>query len=218
MNRPKKFAVILSGCGVYDGAEIHEATLSMYFISKHGGMYELFAPDMDQHHVVNHLTGDEMKEKRNVLVEAARIARGKIRPLLDFKAEDFDGLLFPGGFGVAKNLSDYAFKGAECTVLPEVEKAIKDMVAAGKPVGALCIAPVVLARVLGDVELTIGQDTATASDVEKLGARHRQTAHGQIVADSRYKVVTTPCYMLDSTIAQIGEGAEKVVLRMMEWM
>ncbi len=218
MSKPKKFAVILSGCGVYDGSEIHEATLSLYFISKHGGWYELFAPDIPQHHVVNHLTGEEMPEKRNVLVESARIARGKIRPLPEFDAAEFDGLLLPGGFGAAKNLSDYAFKGAGISVLPDVEKAIRAMVELKKPIGALCISPVILSRVLGDVELTIGQDPGTAADVEQLGSRHRQTSHGQIVADSRYRVVTTPCYMLDATIMQIGEGAENVVKRMMEWM
>ena len=118
----KKFAVILSGCGVFDGAEIHEATLSLYAIVKNGGEYEIFAPDIDQYHVINHLSGEEMKEKRNVLIESARIARGKIRPLNELNAKKFDGLLFPGGFGAAKNLSDWAFNGSDGDVIPGVKK------------------------------------------------------------------------------------------------
>lgn len=207
----KKFAIVLSGSGVYDGAEIHEATLSMYQIKKQGADYEIFAPDIEQHHVINHLTGDEMKEKRNVLVEAARIARGKIKPLADFNAENFDAILFPGGFGVAKNLSSFAFDGADCKVNPDAEKAIKAMHKAGKPIGALCISPVLVAKILGDVELTIGQDKDTASAVEKMGALHQTTGHGDVVIDAKNNVYTTPCYMLDANIVEIGEGAENIV-------
>ncbi|TFH22716.1 MAG: isoprenoid biosynthesis glyoxalase ElbB, partial [Bacteroidia bacterium] len=147
----KKFAVVLSGCGVFDGAEIHEATLSLLAIAKKGCAYEIFAPDIQQYHVVNHITGDEMEETRNVLVESARIARGKIRDLKQFNPSSFDGLLFPGGFGAAKNLSTWAFEGADASILPEVEVAIRGMVDLKKPVGALCISPVILARVLGKV-------------------------------------------------------------------
>ncbi len=207
----KKFAVVLAGCGVYDGAEIHEATLSMYQIKKQGADYEIFAPDIDQHHVINHLTGDEMQEKRNVLVESARIARGKIKPLADFKADDFDVILFPGGFGVAKNLCTFAFEGADCKVNPDTEKAIKAMHKAGKPIGALCISPVVVAKILGDVELTIGQDKDTAVAVEKMGASHKKTDHGEVIIDAKNNVYTTPCYMLDANIVEIGDGAENIV-------
>lgn len=207
----KKFAVVLSGCGVYDGAEIHEATLSMYAIAKQGATYEVFAPDIDQHHVINHLTGQEMPEKRNVLIESARIARGKVKPLGDFKPADFDVLLFPGGFGAAKNLSSFAFDGPDCSVNPDVEKAVKGMHQAGKPIGALCISPVLLAKILGDVTLTIGSDQGTANAVTKLGANHKDTNHGQVIIDEKNKVFTTPCYMLDANIAQIGEGAENIV-------
>jgi enhancing lycopene biosynthesis protein 2 len=207
----KKFAVVLAGCGVYDGAEIHEATLSMYQIKKQGADYEIFAPDIDQHHVINHLTGDEMKEKRNVLVESARIARGKIKPLADFKADDFDAILFPGGFGVAKNLCSFAFDGPDCKVNNDTEKAIKAMHKAGKPIGALCISPVIVAKILGDVELTIGKDKDTATAVEKMGASHKSTSHGEVIIDAGNNVYTTPCYMLDANIVQIGEGAENIV-------
>lgn len=135
----KKFAVVLSGCGVRDGAEIHEAVLTLLAIKKHGADYETFAPDVKQHHVVDHLTGKEMAEERNVLVESARIVRGQIKPLDEFHAREFDALVFPGGFGVAKNLCTYAYYGAECKVNPDVEKAIKDMVSLQKPVGAMCL-------------------------------------------------------------------------------
>ncbi|MDF1570966.1 MAG: isoprenoid biosynthesis glyoxalase ElbB [Bacteroidales bacterium] len=214
----KKFAIVLSGCGVFDGAEIHEATLSMYAIAKNGATYEMFAPDIDQHHVINHITGEEMQEKRNVLIESARIARGSIRPLTDFSASDFDGLLFPGGFGAAKNLSDWAFKGSESTVLPEVARAIREMVDTGKPLGALCISPVLIAKTLEGAELTIGSDAGTAAAIEQAGATHVATTHGEVVTDTRYNLFTTPCYMLDASIEQIGEGAENIVKAMLDHM
>lgn len=207
----KKFAIILAGSGVYDGAEIHEATLSMYAIQKQGAEYEIFAPDVEQHHVINHITGEEMNEKRNVLVEAARIARGNIKPLSDFNADAFDAILFPGGFGVAKNLCTFAFEGPDCTVNAEVESAVRAMHQSRKPIAALCISPVLLAKILGDVELTIGQDKDTAAAVEKLGATHKQTNHGEVVIDAKNNIYTTPCYMLDANIMQIAEGADNVV-------
>jgi enhancing lycopene biosynthesis protein 2 len=214
----KKFAVVLSGCGVFDGAEIHEATLSLYAIASNGGSYEIFAPDMKQHHVINHITGEEMNETRNVLVESARIARGKIRPLKEFNQAEFDGLLFPGGFGAAKNLSDWAFKGPESNVIKDIGDAIRAMVEAGKPVGALCISPVLLAKTLEGVRLTIGSDAGTASAIETLGASHVETTHGEVIIDDKYKVVTTPCYMLDANIVQIAEGAGNVVKAMLQLM
>ncbi len=207
----KKFAVVLAGNGVFDGAEIHESTLAMYAIKKQGASYDVFAPDMEQHHVINHMTGEEMKEKRNVLIEASRIARGKIKPLDAFDPKEYDALLFPGGFGAAKNLSSFAFDGPDCTVQPDVEKAIKGMHKEGKPIAALCIAPVLVAKVLGNVKMTIGQDKGTAEAIGKMGATHEDTGHGQVVIDEENKVFTTPCYMLDADIAQIGEGADNVV-------
>jgi enhancing lycopene biosynthesis protein 2 len=214
----KRFAVVLSGSGVFDGSEIHEATLSLYAIRKQGAEYEIFAPDVDQHHVINHITGEEMNEKRNVLVESARIARGKIKPLSEFDAGSFDALLMPGGFGAAKNLCTFAFDGPDCKVNPDVEKAIRSAYDMGKPIGALCISPVILARLLGDVELTIGQDEGTAGAVVKMGARHTNTGHGEVVVDERHNVYTTPCYMLDADITQIGDGAENIVRVMLKNM
>ncbi|MBA7539662.1 Glyoxalase ElbB [subsurface metagenome] len=216
MSYLKKFAVVLSGSGVFDGAEIHEATLTLYAIVKNGGTYEIFAPDIPQHHVVNHITGEEMNETRNVLIEAARIARGNIKPLSEFNEKDFDAIIFPGGLGAAKNLSSFAFDGVNCSVNKDVENSIRQMADAKKPIGALCISPVILAKILGDVVLTIGQDAGTAEAVVSMGATHRKTNHGEVVVDSRHKVVTTPCYMLDANIVQIAEGADNVVKTMMK--
>lgn len=212
----KKIAVVLAGNGVYDGAEIHESTLTLLAIARKGAEYQCFAPDVEQAHVINHLTGDEMNEKRNVLVEAARIARGDIKPLSDYKAEDFDAIIFPGGFGAAKNLCTFAFDGVDCKVNPDVEAAVRSTVVAEKPVGALCITPVFIAKILGDVKVTIGQDAETAKAVEKMGGIHENTTHGEIVFDEKYKVITSPCYMLDATIDQIADGAERVVDTILE--
>lgn len=212
----KKFAVILSGSGVFDGAEIHEATLSLLAIMKNGASYEIFAPDVLQYHVINHITGEEMNERRNVLVESARIARGKIKNLKDYDPADFDALLLPGGFGAAKNLCDFAFKGPDCTVNPDVEKALKETHTLLKPIGALCIAPVILAKLFGPVELTIGQDPGTAEAIEKLGATHKSTDHGEVTVDLKNKLFTTPCYMLDATILDIAKGASNIVKAMLD--
>ncbi len=211
METTRKFAVVLAGCGVYDGAEIHEAVMTLYAIDRTGNSYEVFAPDVTQHHVVNHFTGKPMDEKRNVLTESARIARGKIRPLKEFNSDEFDILIFPGGFGVAKNLCTFAFDGANCKVNPEVEKAVVAMHKAGKPIGALCIAPVLLAKILGDVTLTIGQDAGTAAAVTAMGATHRPTGHREVIVDKKNKIVTNPCYMLDASITDIAEGAMNAV-------
>ncbi len=215
MENIKKFAVVLSGSGVFDGAEIHEATLSLYAIMKQGGTYEIFAPDIPQHHVINHITGEEMNEKRNVLIESARIARGKIRPLSEFNIDEFDALLYPGGFGAAKNLSSFAFDGVDCNVDEDVRRSVEQTVKAGKPIGALCISPVIMAKVLGGAELTIGEDKDTAEAVEAMGARHMETGHGEVIVDTKYKLFTTPCYMLDANIVQIADGAANIVKSMM---
>ena len=216
MNNQKKIAVILSGSGVYDGAEIHEATLTLYAIMKHNATYSIFAPDINQHHVINHITGKEMDETRNVLVESARIARGQINPLSKFNADEFDALIIPGGFGAAKNLSDFAFKGADCQVNEEVAMAIRKMVSVNKPIGALCIAPVLLSKVLGNVYITIGNDQATAESVEQMGTTHKDATHGEVVVDEKNKIVTSPCYMLVANIVQVAEGAENIVKKILE--
>ena len=207
----KKIAVILSGCGNKDGAEIHESVMTLWALHKHGADYQCFAPDIEQHHVLNFITNQEMDEKRNVLVESARIARGDIKDLKDYNAADYDGLVMPGGLGAAKNLSTFAFDGPHCSVNEDVEKAIRDTAAKGKPIGALCIAPAIVARILGDVTVTIGSDPGTEAAIVKMGASHEQTTHGEIVVDEQHKIVTTPCYMLNARVDQIGEGADKLV-------
>ncbi|RLD50409.1 MAG: isoprenoid biosynthesis protein ElbB [Bacteroidetes bacterium] len=214
----KKFAIVLSGCGVFDGAEIHEATLTMLAIMKNGAGYEIFAPDIPQHHVINHITGEEMNETRNVLIESARIARGNIKGLKEYNASDFDALIFPGGFGAAKNLCDFAFKGADCNVNAEVVYAVRQTSEKKKPIGALCISPVIMAKIFGDIELTIGQDAGTAEAVEKMGATHKKTNHGDVIIDEKNNVFTTPCYMLDANIMEIAKGASNIVKAMLERM
>ena len=214
----KTIAVILSGCGVYDGSEIHEATLSLYSIAKNGCTYRIFAPDIKQHHVINHISGDEMNETRNVLIESARIARGDIKPLSEFNGNDFDALIFPGGFGAAKNLSTVAFKGPDAEINPDVEKAVKQMVDLKKPIGALCISPAFIAKIIKDVNVTIGNDKGTIAAIEAMGATHVETNHGDVVFDESKLVFTTPCYMLDATILDIDDGANNIVKAMLDSM
>ena len=207
MSKQLNFAVVLSGCGVYDGSEIHEATLTLLAISKHGSNYEIFAPDINQAHVVNHLTGEEMPETRNVLVESARIARGKIKNLKDFSAK---------GFGAAKNLSNYAFDGEKTKVNPEVEKAVREMYALKKPIAALCIAPVIIAKILSNVKVTIGSDPATAADIQKFGAFHIITDYKGVAIDKENLIFTSPCYMIGTSIAEVAEGVENLIRAIIE--
>ena len=216
MSGKKKIAVILSGCGVYDGTEIQEATLTMLAIARAGAQYEIFAPDIQQAQVINHLNREIMQESRNVLVESARIARGRISDLKDYIASDFDALVFPGGFGAVKNLCTFAFDGPDCSVNPDVEKAVKDTVTAGKPIGALCISPALITKILKNVEVTIGQDADTASAIEMMGGMHKITTHGEVIVDKKYKIATTPCYMLNATIDQIADGAENIIATLLE--
>ncbi len=214
----KKFAVILAGCGVYDGAEIHETVLTLLAIDRAGAAYQCFAPDVIQHHVVNHLTGSEMSEKRNVLIEAARIARGNIRSLAEFSDKNFDALIFTGGFGAAKNLCDWAFNGDQCRVNPEVEHSVMSMFQAHKPIGAMCIAPVILARLFKGTSLTTGNDPASSGFIERMGNESVITDHGEVIIDSERKFFTTPCYMLDASITQIEEGTASIIREMLKVM
>lgn len=213
----KKFAVVISGCGVYDGAEIHEATMTLYAIAQNGAEYQVFAPDIEQYHVINHITGEEMPEKRNVLIESARIARGNIKALSEFNSQNFDAIIFPGGFGVAKNLSDFAFKGANCSVNKEVEDAVKAMAELKKPIGALCISPAMMARIFHGATVTVGNDKETIEQIEKMGGKHQITSHGEVVVDRNLNVYTTPCYMLqDASIVNVHDCAMNVVKAMLK--
>jgi enhancing lycopene biosynthesis protein 2 len=215
MKKPS-LAVILSGCGYLDGSEIHEATLTLWAIHRRGADFQCYSPNIDQHHVVDHLTGQETGEQRNVLIESARIARGKILDLATFQADNHDALILPGGFGAAKNLSTYAFDGASCTVNKDVRKAITTVAAQKKPIGALCIAPAALASILPGINVTIGQDKGTADNIEKMGARHTISSHGEIVIDKENRIVSTPCYMLDARVDQIGDGVDKLIGAILE--
>ena len=208
-----KVGVVLSGCGVNDGAEIHESTLTLYFLDRAGAEIIIMAPDVNQLDVVNHIKGEAMSEKRNVLVEAARIARGAIKDIKAVKARDIDALVFPGGFGAAKNLCNFAVKGADCAVNPEVERLIKEMHGEKKPIGFECIAPVIAAKVLGSFkpELTIGNDRGTAEAIEKMGGKHVAAPVDGIVVDRKNNIVTTPAYMLGPTISKVALGIEKLV-------
>ncbi len=213
----KKVAVILSGCGVYDGAEIHESVLALLRLSQRGAEVQCFAPDIPQHHVINHLTGQESAESRNVLVEAARIARGKIRDVRELQAADYDALVIPGGFGAAKNLSDFAFRGASCAVQPDVLAAARGFAAAHKPVGLICIAPALAARIYGaGVQCTIGNDPDTAATLADMGAEHVECAVDDVVVDAQRKLVTTPAYMLAKSLAEAASGINKLVDRVLE--
>ena len=216
MTSEKKTAIVLAGSGVFDGSEIHEATMTMYAVMKLGGSYQLFAPDKNQHHVVNHITGAEMPETRNVLVESARIARGNIKILDELDMTNFDALMFPGGFGVAKNLCDLAFKGPKCTVDKGVERVVKQAVELSKPIGALCISPAMIARILPGAKVTVGQDEATITAIEKMGSTHRSTNHGEVCVDANFKIASTPCYMLDANILHIADGALNVTRAVFE--
>ncbi|HOV85049.1 MAG TPA: isoprenoid biosynthesis glyoxalase ElbB [Syntrophobacteraceae bacterium] len=208
-----KIGVLLSGCGVYDGSEIHEAVLTLLALDRANAQIVCMAPNVDQAHVINHLTGEVTGEKRNVLVESARIARGEIRDLKDVKAADLDGLIIPGGYGAAKNLSDFAFKGPDAVVNPEVERLLREMVAANKPVGAICIAPATLTKALADKkpEVTIGTDKDTAAAIEAMGGQHKVCSVDQIHLDAGNKIVSTPAYMLGPGIKDVAEGIGKLV-------
>jgi enhancing lycopene biosynthesis protein 2 len=192
--------------------------MTMLAASKAGVLYQIFAPDVEQMHVINHLTGEVADEKRNVLVESARIARGNIKPLSEYQPAHYDAIVFPGGFGVAKNLCSYAVKGVELDVIPEVERVVTETHQAGKPIGALCISPVMIAKLIPGARLTIGQDKATAEAINTLGGKHVETDHTGVAVDEQLKIVTTPCYMLDSNIVQIAEGAENLMKALLKMM
>lgn len=212
----KKIGVVLSGCGVYDGSEIHEAVLTLLALSRQGAEAICFAPDKSQADVINHLTGELMAETRNVLIEAARIARGAVQPLSQADASTLDALIVPGGFGAAKNLSTFASEGAECHVDPDLKRLALALHAAGKPLGFICIAPAMLPRIFDfPLRLTIGTDIDTAEIVEDMGGEHVPCPVDDIVVDEYNKIVTTPAYMLAQSIAEAATGIDKLVDRVL---
>jgi enhancing lycopene biosynthesis protein 2 len=219
MAREKRVGVILAGSGYLDGSEIQEATLTLLFLDKRGAKVTAMAPDVRQMHVVDHVKGEAAgSEARNVLHEAARITRGAIVDVKTVKVEDLDALIIPGGYGAAKNLCTFATEGVKLQVNPDVERLVRDMAAAGKPLGFVCIAPVIAAKVLGakKVKLTIGNDPATAAALNALGAVHVDTPVDQIVVDEKNRVVSTPAYMLGPTIAPVAAGIERLVGAVLE--
>ncbi len=212
----KKIGVVLSGCGVYDGSEIHESVITLLALARRGAEVICFAPDKNQGDVVNHLTGEAMPETRNVLIEAARIARGDIHPLAQANAAELDALIVPGGFGAAKNLSSFAAQGSECQVDRDLTVLVQAMHSAGKPLGFICIAPAMLPKIFDfPLRLTIGTDIDTAEVIEDMGGEHVPCPVDDIVVDEDNKIVTTPAYMLAQNIAEAATGIEKLVDRVL---
>ena len=228
MNFIMKIGVLLSGNGVFDGSEIHEAVFTLLAIDENNAEAVCFAPNIDQHHVLNHITGDEMEESRNVLVESARIARGNIRDLKEITAEDIDALVLPGGFGAAKNLTKWAFEGPDGEILPDVKRIINEMVHHGKPVCGLCMGPTVIAKALEGsgvkASLTVGSTEAASpyeidaisAGMEKTGATAIMKKVTEIMVDESNKIVTAPCYMMEATISQIRNNIKMAIDKTIE--
>ncbi|GED21057.1 isoprenoid biosynthesis glyoxalase ElbB [Halomonas halmophila] len=216
----KQVAVILSGCGVQDGSEIYESTLTLLRLDQLGIGYRCFAPDIDQHDVIDHRTGEaQSEERRNVLVESARLARGDIAPLAELEADDFDAVILPGGFGAAKNLSTFAVDGSEMVIQEGLREALADFHEDRKPIGLMCIAPVMVPRLLGPgIAVTVGHDPSVSGAVSAMGGLHRSCGVEDIVVDFENRVVTTPAYMLATRIGEAATGIFKLVDRIDEMM
>jgi len=209
-----RIGVVLCGCGVFDGSEIAETILTLYFLQKNGAEVLVMAPDVDQMHVINHLKGEPaVGETRNVLVESARIVRGDIKDMAEVSASDFDALAIPGGFGAAKNLTTFAVDGADCQINPEMKRLVKETLNAKKPLAALCIAPVIVAKAMEGTgiktSITIGNDEGAAGGINALGANHVDCPVKEFVIDQENKIVSTPAYMLGQNILEVAEGIEK---------
>jgi enhancing lycopene biosynthesis protein 2 len=209
----KNIAVILSGSGVFDGSEIYESVLTFLRLEHNGVRYQCFAPNVEQLHVINHLTGEVAEgETRNVLVEAARLARGNVKDLAEANPDEFDAMIIPGGFGAAKNLSDFAIKGPECSINPDLERFARAIHQAGKPVGLICIAPAMTPKLLGTgIQCTIGNDAGVAEAITAMGGQHTDCSVDQIVIDEANKVITTPAYMLAGSITEAASGINRLV-------
>ena len=211
-----RVGVVLSGCGVFDGSEIHEAVSLIISLDRRGAAVTFLAPNVTQAEVVNHLTGKpEPNEQRQVIVESARIARGRVQDIATASADELDALIFPGGYGAAKNLSDFATRGEQCTVQPDVARLMKAMHAARKPIGLACISPVIAARVFGELNLrpkiTVGTDPSTAAAINAMGGDHQNAGPVDVVIDEENKLVSTPCYMNEVGPWTVYQGAEKLV-------
>ena len=215
-----KVGVVLAGCGAQDGAEIHESVITLLALDRAGAEVQIMAPDMDQFHVINHFNGDTMEPARNILVESSRIARGNIVPAATVSGDQFDALIFPGGTGMAKNIFDYAMTGPECTVISDIERLVREILEAGKPLGAICIAPVMVAKVLQNMgregKVTGGCDEQITADIQSMGIETVQAGAGEIVVDEENKIVSTPAYVEAKSIKEAAEGIEKLVARVLQ--
>ena len=215
----KKVGLLLSGCGVNDGSEIHESVISMLALDRAGVETVIMAPNIDQMHVVNHYTGQEMDEFRNVLVESSRIARGNIKDMAEVTGNDLDALIIPGGFGVAKNLCDYAMTGSDCSINPDVYRLVSEVHLLEKPIGAICIAPVMMAKIFGEqdesAEMTVGSDELRSIDINTMGSKHIKCSVSEMIIDKDKKLVTTPAYMEAKSIKEAAEGIEKLVTQIL---
>lgn len=224
-----KIGILLSGNGVFDGAEIQESIFAMLAIAENGGTYQIIAPNENQFHVINHSNGEEMSESRNMMVEAARIARGDIKDLATVSSSDFDAIVLPGGFGTAKNFTDWAFKGPNSTINTQVQRIIREMYDANKPIVGLCMAPVVIAKALegyskSKINLTVGSDKEAspyniqeiASALESIGYQNEYCNLKEISYNQEHKIITAPCYMLEANIVQIRENAKQAIDKLFE--
>lgn len=207
----KKVGVLLSGCGVMDGSEIHESVLTLLAIEKEGMEAVCIAPNKEQTQVINHLTNKPTDEKRNILIESARIARGNIKDIKEVSSKDIDALVLPGGFGAALNLSSFGKDGEKATVLPEVETLLNSVHNDKKPIGAICIAPNIIAKLFKGAEITIGNDKDTASKLETMGAKHVDKCVNEVVIDKERLIVSTPAYMLGKNLVEVEEGISNLV-------
>jgi len=207
----KKILVVLSGSGVFDGTELHEAVISLLSFARAGATTVCAAPNKNQMHVINHATGDVMDEQRNVLVESARISRGNIEDLADINIDDYDAVFLPGGFGAAKNLCTFATEGPNCSIDGDVERVLKGFHSANKPIGAVCISPAVVVRAIGGVTVTIGSDAGTADALAAMGGSHANHSVDECHIDTTNKVITAPAYMVDTGIAEVAEGIDAAV-------
>lgn len=226
----KKIAVLLSGSGVYDGTEIQEAVFSLLAIAQNGGEAHCFAPDVDQHHVINHLTGDEMDEKRNVLIESARIARGAIKPVTEANIDELDALVIPGGFGTAKNHTKWAFQGPEGPINPDVKRFIRGFYEKKKPIAAVCMGPTTVAKALEELDehisVTVGTTEAPSpydikgisQGVESTGATAVMKKVDEIEIDGKHRIITAPCYMMEASIDQVHDNVQQAVKELFRMM
>ncbi|KAK3535464.1 hypothetical protein QTP70_016882 [Hemibagrus guttatus] len=220
----KRVAVILAGCGVYDGTEINEASAILVHLSRAGAKVQMFAPNAEMMHVVNHCEGEPVGEKRNVMQESARIARGDITDLAKLDVANHDAVIIPGGFGAAKNLSDWATKGKDFSVKPLVEKVIKNFHQAGKPLGMCCISPVLAVKAIPGCEVTVGHDTecekwpyaGTAKTLVELGSKHVNRNVGEVHVDKKNKLVTTSAFMCNAPLHEVFDGLEVMVTEVLK--